>query len=121
MTVVTVPLARVRDHPGSYTKGRLEVLEHWTRVTDKVRAQTHDPNLQRVCLTQRACIQLRLAARYRQDGMYWASFRTLIRSVRYRQRPVAWVAECIKTVLHPLTPAPLLRLYHRHIDRRARA
>jgi glycosyltransferase involved in cell wall biosynthesis len=121
VTVVTMPLAQVRDHPGSYTTGKLEVWEDWTRMTDEVRARTRDPNLQGICLTQKRSIQLRQAARYRQARMYWASFRTLLRSMGHRQRPVAWAAQCIKTALYPLTPAPLLRLYQRHADRQTRA
>jgi GT2 family glycosyltransferase len=120
VTVVTEPLARVRDHSGSYTRGRIEVLEYWAQVTDMVRARTKDPALRRICVTQKSWIQLRVAARYRQAGMYGASLRTLIRSVRYRQRPVAWAAECLKTLLHPVTPGPLLDLYHRHAGRAAR-
>ena len=115
VSVVTTPLVLIRVHSGSNTHERLEVLEYWVRLGEKLRGTAADPELRRLGGVLCWTMLMRLAAQFRSRGASRQSLGALRRALRYHAPTGSWWRSVGKTLLRPVLPQTLLRW------RRARA
>jgi GT2 family glycosyltransferase len=112
VSVVTRPLAAVRDHAGNTSRAHgAKPLEFWVLVYDRLLG---DPGLgpfRRTCGRMRAKATASLADRYRAERRYGDSLRVLLSSLPFGVSQASWWISLAKTCLRPVTPEPAVRLY----------
>jgi len=82
--VVSEPLVRVRLHPGSRTRGRVEVNESFIRVYQAFAKADGTPEVRRVCRRQQAHYALWVARQRLARGERWKALRALLFILRLR-------------------------------------
>jgi glycosyltransferase involved in cell wall biosynthesis len=112
VSVVTRPLAAVRDHAGNTGRAHgAKPLEFWVRVYDRLLADPALRPFRRTCRQMRARASALLADRYRAERRYGDGIRVLLSSLPFGVSQVSWWRSLAKTCLRPITPQPALRLY----------
>ena len=110
-SVLARPLAVVCEHPGSSSKGRVESLECWVRVYQKLMADPALRPMRRLCRRRYAYSAVFLANYYRGTASYARAFATLLRSFPHRPAYPAWWLALLKTCVRPLMPPAAMRTY----------
>jgi GT2 family glycosyltransferase len=114
VSVVTQPLAAVRDHAGNTSRAHgAKPLEFWVLVYDRLLGDPALRAFRRTCRRMRARATASLADRYRAERRYGDAIRVLLRSLPLGVSQASWWTSLVKTCLRPITPQPVVRLYRK--------
>ena len=112
VTVVSLPLAEIRKHPGNQRTGPLDTLWCRNRIYEALLARTKSSRLRRLCRRAQVRVSLQIVGKVRRAGRYGEAWQALQISFRYARWHPGWWLAFLKTCLHRGIPG-WLREGHR--------
>ncbi|MDH3289468.1 MAG: glycosyltransferase [Gemmatimonadota bacterium] len=113
-SLIAEPLAAVRVHAESFSRRRpLEMHESLAEVYRRTLAHPAFRPHSALCRRRYVLTIIQVAGQYRARGLHRRALVTLLSVLRYRVCLGSCCLGLVKTVLRPITPAPLRAVYRR--------